>query len=325
MPISTPITGFDPDNLQGATVRPPAIQKAAYTIDYSTPYPASYPFRHTLVTGTNTNSGKTRDNHVHRFGWNLTESGVRDDQNHASVFMSFEEHFHPSSLTTPYIEWHVEGQDASGTAFRPFSFAGEFDDIANTLSTSVQSNKFTITTTDGQTERLKLDYVSNGFGIAIPGAGNTFVLNGGEAWNSSNLGGIYIRPRSAGNRDVMWRFGGGSGEIFQMGHVNTNVDSFMIGPRGTGGRDDAFNITNCSGDNHAAFGFGVDPTTSATSGDVYFLDGAQIRISGTTTCLTIGTVSDKLGFFGKAPVVQPSAADLAGVIAALKAVGILSV
>lgn len=322
MPISTPVTGFDPDNLQGATVRPPTAQKAAYTIDYRTPYPDSFPFRHTLVEGTNTNSGKTRENHVHRMGWNLTESGVRDDQSHATVYMSFEEHYHPASQTDPLLEWHVEGQDANGTGFRPFSFAGQYDDIEDTLSAGIQSNRITFLSTDGQSERFMLDYVNNTYALAGIGNGSFFDILGGSVVGSFSNGLYRVYPYSSSGASLGQRF---VGSVFQMGEVNSGVplSKMQFGPGAFGGYTGSLNVAK-GASGQAVFGLGVDVGTSDADGDVHFLDGATIQVSGTTTGLTFGGGSDKLGFFGETPVVQQTATDLPSVLTALANLGLIS-
>tara|TARA_R110000787_G_scaffold15257_8_gene47102 strand:- start:101 stop:1066 length:966 start_codon:yes stop_codon:yes gene_type:complete len=320
MTISTPITGFDPDNLQGATVRPPAAQKAAYRIDYRGPYPDSCPFRHTMVTGTNDNPSKTRDNHVHRMGFNIRENGTQEDTNAASVFMSFEEHYHPSFFANPVFEWHLEGQGSDQTTFRAVSFLGEIGDVANTLSGGFQAAKCGFSDFGG-TQRFWMDFVTPLYGMALAG-NNFFDITADNQVGSNNSGTFRFYPYSATNAGMAMRF---YSSDFVMGEINAGVPiaKMRFGPGALGATTGALTVAKGSG-GQAVFGFGVDVGTGQTDGDLHVLDGATINISGTTTGLTIGGAGDKLGFFGKAPVVQQSASDLAGVIAALKAVGILS-
>lgn len=129
--------------------------------------------------------GDTRGNVVMHMGWNMASNATREDATDACFGLSFEQHYLQAGVPPAAFEFHLQGVDTSGNAFRPMSFFIPKDGSVGVIS-SLTVNRFNIND-QGGIQRVLFDFTNNAVSL------NALTLN----FNTNNV--PALNQRNAAN------------------------------------------------------------------------------------------------------------------------------
>lgn len=242
-------------------------------------------------------------NVVHAIGWNINGAGIRVDNAKAAAWLGMAQDFEVSSggPRTSVNSWN--GSDTDGTPFTFISQTFQHGALATTSRVALRAQTTEMQREDGTPlARFDWNQGQTTFSAATGASGFFALVEGIDIGSLSNAGIFQFNPYANGiNRDITWRFAGGSYEQFQFYQQGAALDLWAIGPSAGSSLADSLVLRTGKG-----IGLGCDPTSGSVAGQVVLKDGGKITASGTTTGIFLFADTDKGSFFGATPIAKPA-------------------